>query len=141
MIFSLRYSLARSVVLARLMLDIVSTAPACADIWSRINCKSGITLRSRPKVAALAAIKFQGLIGFNKGDPNNGYIKDSGSMVVLQTVAVSDSLASSCSIDDPGPVTARAALIPAVVGAVTFHTVSHSGLTSTVVGIILRWTS
>ena len=78
MIFSLNSFQTWSVALARLTLEKAPTVPVCADVWSQIQCKSGVTLSSRTKDAALAMIKLHAFIGFRKGDLNNGCNKARG---------------------------------------------------------------
>ena len=48
-IFSLRYCCDWSIVLARSILERALNTSSCADVWSRIQCKSGVILLSRPK--------------------------------------------------------------------------------------------
>ena len=83
MIMSFDYFRAWSVASARLELERAPTVPVCADVWSQIQCKSGVTLSSRTKDAALAMIKLHAFIGFRKGDLNNGCNKARGGNVGL----------------------------------------------------------
>ena len=124
-IIYLNYLHSWSVTPARSMLERALTMPVCADVWARSHRKSGITLHSRPKDAALAVIIFHAFIGFRKGDPNNGWIKASRAMVVLQTATVSDATASSLSQGVPGPVAYRVVSSSKMVGAGMSHTVSQ----------------
>ena len=71
--------------------------PVCAEVWDQSHCKSGITMCSSTKDAALAVIIFHALMEVKKGDPNNRRNKDRGVMVVFQTATVSDAAASSLS--------------------------------------------
>ena len=141
MILSLNSFRAWSVASARSTLERALTVPVCVDVWAWSQCKSGVTLRFRPKDTTLATIKFHVFIGVRRGDPNNGYTKARGAMVVLQTATVSDAAASSWSLGVSGPVVARAASSSMTVGVRTLRTVSQSGLTSMVVGSIPRRTS
>ena len=106
----------------------------CSDIWSRIHCKSVITLCYRPKDAALAVTIFHVLMGVRKGDPNNRWTKASKVVVVLQTATVSEAATSPMSRGVTGPISSRAALSSTMVRASTYYTVSQSTWTSTVVG-------
>ena len=56
----------------RLMLERASTTSLFVDIWDHSQCKSCVTLCSRPKDDALSDNRFQALIGVKKDDPNNG---------------------------------------------------------------------
>ena len=87
----------------------------CSDIWSRIHCKSVITLCYRPKDAALVVTIFHVLMGVRKGDPNNRWTKASREMVVLYNTTMSDAAASSLSQGVPSPIAARAAPISTMV--------------------------
>ena len=140
-IIYLNYLHSWSVTPARSMLERALTMPVCADVWARSHRKSGITLHSRPKDAALAVIIFHAFIGFRKGDPNNGWIKASRAMVVLQTATVSEATASSLSLGVLAPISAKAESRSTMVGVRTSCTVSQSAWTSTVVGSIPRQTS
>ena len=86
-------------------------------------------------------IKFHAFIGVMKGDPNNGCIKARGAMVFLQTATVSDAAVPSQSLGVPGYVATREASISMTVRDATSRTVSHSVLTSKIVGSIRRRTS
>ena len=141
MILSWKYFFAWSVASARSTLERASTASAFVDVWNRSQRKIGVTLFSRPKDVALTATKFQALIGVKKGDPNNGFIRDSGAMAVLQTTTVSDVAVPSGSLVTPGPVVARSVLSSTMVRSGTLRTVSQSGLTFNVAGSIPRQTS
>ena len=108
------------------------------DVWAWSQCKSGVTLCSSPKDFALAANMFQAFIGVKKGEPNNGLMRDSGAMAVLQTATVSDVSIPSRSFVAPGSVAARSVLSSAMLVGGNLRTVSQSGLTFTVVGSIPR---
>ena len=127
---SLNYFRAWSVASARSTLERAPTVPVSVDVWPRIHCKSGITLRYMSKDAALAVIILHALMAVRKGDPVKGWTKASRAMVVLQNVLVSDATASSMSQSVPGPIYARAASISTVVGAGTSCTASQSRWTS-----------
>ena len=134
MILSLNSFRDWSAASARSTLERELTAMVCADVWARSHCRSGITMCYRPKDATLAVIIPHTLIGFRKGEPNNGWTKAIGVMVVVQTATVSDAVASSLSWGVPGPVAARAMSRSKTVGAGTSRTVIQSYWTFMVVG-------
>ena len=137
-ILSLSYCHACNVALARSMLEKASTASACADVWSWSQCKSGITLPSRPKDTALAAIRFHALIGVKKGDLDNRCTSASGVIVILATATASDAAVPTGSLGVPSPVVARSESSSAMVGVATSCIVCRLALNSTFVGRIPR---
>ena len=80
MILSRRSILAWSVESSRSTMERSSTDSAFVDVWSRNQCKRGVTLYSIPKDVSLALTRFQVLVGFKKGDPNNGWMGARGAM-------------------------------------------------------------
>ena len=112
----------------------------CEDVWSQVQCKSGITLRSRPKDSTLVAIRFHAFTGVRNCDLRNGCTSVSGSIMNLATVTFSDVAVASGSLALPGPVVARASSSSAMVEVATSRTVRQSALTSTVAGRFLSRT-
>ena len=134
MIFSLNSFHAWSVALSRSMLERAPSVPLFVDVWSRSQCKSGVALRSSPNNAAVAVINFHAFIRIRKGDPNNGFTKARGAIMVLHTSTVLDATVSYWNFGLPGTVAAKAASRSVTFRYGTSRTVSHYGLTSMVVG-------
>ena len=140
-ILSFRSCLAWSVESERSTLTSASIALACEVVWALIQCKSGVTLRSRPKDNDLDEIRFQTFTGVINGDLSSRCTSESGAVVTLATVNVSDVAVASGTHAVPGPVLDRSVSSSATVGVATLRTVIHSALTSTFMGGCPRRTS
>ena len=89
----------------------------------------------------LAVISLHVLVGFNKGDLNNGCTSVRGSIVILITATVSDAEVTSNSLGVSGPVVARAELSSDMAGVGKYYTMIYLSLNSTVMGKIRTQTS
>ena len=120
------------------MLERLSTALVCVDIWSRRQCKIGVTIRSSTKDASLVVIRSHSFTGVSKGDLSNSCTSASEEIVILLTATISDAAVSSGCLGVTGPVSIRAAPISAAMGVAKSWTFNQSALTFAVVGRIPR---
>ena len=102
------------------------------------KCKNGVTMRSRPKDAALAATRFQSFTRVINGDLSNRCTSDSGAMATLATAHMSYVAVASGILAVLVPMLESTVSSSATEGVATLRAVSYSALTYTIMGRLPR---